>query len=37
MGSAMSESTIKDKTTEALNRYITAETKRRPMIIPVVG
>jgi mRNA degradation ribonuclease J1/J2 len=33
----MSVSTIKDKTTEALNRYINNETRRRPMIIPVVG
>ena len=37
MGGAMSESTIKDKTTDALNKYINAETRRRPMIIPVVG
>jgi ribonuclease J len=37
MGAAMSVSTIKDKTTEALNRYINNETRRRPMIIPVVG
>lgn len=37
MGAAMGENTIKDKTTEALNRYINNETRRRPMIIPVVG
>ncbi len=32
-----SEDTIRNKSTEALNRYIYGETKRRPMIIPVVG
>jgi ribonuclease J len=31
-----SENTIRDKTIEALNRLITSETRRRPMIIPVV-
>ncbi len=37
MGAAMSEAAIKDKTTDALNKYINNETRRRPMIIPVVG
>ncbi len=37
MGAAMSETTIKDKAVEALNKYIMQETRRRPMVIPVVG
>jgi len=32
-----SHDTIKNKSIEALNRYIYTETKRRPMIIPVVA
>jgi ribonuclease J len=32
-----SESTIKDKATEALSKIVYAETRRRPMIIPIVA
>ncbi len=32
-----SDNTIKDKAVEALNKYVFAETRRRPMIIPVLA
>jgi len=32
-----SENTIRDKTIESLNRLINNETRRRPMIIPIVA
>ena len=32
-----SETTIKDKASEALSKFVYAETRRRPMIIPVIA
>ena len=37
MNGASSENAIKDKATETLNKFVYAETKRRPMIIPVLA
>lgn len=37
MNGASSESTVKDKATEALSKFVFSETRRRPMIIPVLA
>ena len=37
VNTSTSETTIKDKASEALSKFVYAETRRRPMIIPVVA
>jgi ribonuclease J len=37
MNSSSGETVIKDKATEALSKFVYSETKRRPMIIPVLS
>jgi mRNA degradation ribonuclease J1/J2 len=37
MNASSGETTIKDRATETLNKFVYAETKRRPMIIPVLA
>jgi ribonuclease J len=37
MNGATGENTVKDKASEALGKYVYAETRRRPMIIPVLA